>query len=133
MRPPRVTLEERAEEERWSRDWVLLLALTPALPSVERVEATPLEEPLERVVLLDRAWLLAPLERTDELLPDELLLEREVELLPEERELLLCWVELPPLERRVWAHISGAVSMAKASIREAAIVINLLIALKFLS
>lgn len=187
---------------------------------MERVEATPLEEPLERVVLLDRAWLLAPLERTDELLPvelllervalplrrllscwllltpvervaeeeplvllerlteelplerevelllepelrrllscwtallpvervlvdplertdellpDELLLEREVELLPEERELLLCWVELPPLERRVWAHISGAVSMAKASIREAAIVINLLIALKFLS
>ena len=187
---------------------------------MERVEATPLEEPLERVVLLDRAWLLAPLERTDELLPvelllervalplrrllscwflltpvervaeeeplvllerlteelplerevelllepelrrllscwtallpvervlvdplertdellpDELLLEREVELLPDERELLLCWVELPPLERRVWAHISGAVSMAKASIREAAIVINLLIALKFLS
>ena len=206
----------------------MLLARTPALPSVERVAATPLEEPLERVVLLDRAWLLAPLdrtdellpvelllervalllrrllscwllltpvervaeeeplvllerlteelplerelelllerelelllepelrrllscwtallpvervlvdplERTDELLPDELLLEREVELLPEERELLLCWVELPPLERRVWAHISGAVSMAKASIREAAIVINLLIALKFLS
>ena len=204
-------MEERADEERWSRDWVLLLALTPALPSVERVEATPLEEPLERVVLLDRTdellpeelllervalplrrllscWLLLtpvervaeedplvllerlteelpperelelllepelrrllscwtallpvervlvdPLERTDELLPDELLLEREVELLPEERELLLCWVELPPLERRVWAHISGAVSMAKASIREAAIVINLLIALKFLS
>ena len=213
-------MEERADEERWSRDWVVLLALTPALPSVERVEATPLEEPLERVVLLERAWLLAPLERTDELLPeelllervalllrrllscwllltpvervaeeeplvllerlteelplerevelllepelrrlsccwtvllpvervlvdplertdellpDELLLEREVELLPDERELLLCWVELPPLERRVWAHISGAVSMAKASIREAAIVINLLIALKFLS
>ena len=65
--------------------------------------------------------------------PEDLLLEREVELLPEERELLLCWVVLPPLERRDWPHISGAVSMAKASIREAAIVINLLIALKFLS
>jgi hypothetical protein len=67
-------LEERAdEEERWSRDWVLLLALTPALPSVERVEATPLEEPLERVVLLERAELLAPLERVVEV---PVLLER---------------------------------------------------------
>ena len=225
-------MEERAVPERWSRDWVLPLARTPALPSVERVEATPLEELLERVVLLERAWLPAPLERllelllltellpltelpllervvplervalllrrlscwllltpeervaeelllllerlteelplerellleleplelrrlscctellvpaervladplerTVELLPEELL-ERELELLPEERELLLCWVVLPPLERRDWPHISGAVSMAKASIREAAIVINLLIALKFLS
>lgn len=215
MRPPRVTLETRAVPERWSRDWVPL-ARTPALPSVERVEATPLEVLLERVVVLERAWLLAPLERvveevplervallrllscwtlftpeereteeelllllerlteelplerelllepvpvplrlscctvllvpvervladpvelerTVELLPEEVLLEREEELLPEERELLLCWVVLPPLERRDWPHISGAVSMAKASIREAAIVINLLIALKFLS
>ena len=89
-------MEERAEEERWSRDWVLLLALTPALPSVERVEATPLEEPLERVVLLDRAWLLAPLERTDELLPVELLLERVALLL---RRLLSCWLLLTPVER----------------------------------
>lgn len=222
MRPPRVTLEERAVPERcWSRDWVLPLARTPALPSMERVvllerawlpaplerllelllltepllleRVVPLERaalPLERVALLLRrllsCWLLlipeervaeellllerlteelplerelllelvplelrrlscctellvpaervlaAPLERTVELLPEELL-EREVELLPEERELLLCWVVLPPLERRDWPHISGAVSMAKASIREAAIVINLLIALKFLS
>ena len=207
MRPPRVTLEERAVPERWSRDWVLPLARTPAFPSVERVEDTPLVEPLERVVPLERAELLAPLDRvveelllplervalplrrllscctlftpeervaeeeelpverdtllepvlvprrllscwTEELLPvervladplervDELLeelLERELELLPEERELLLCWVVLPPLERRVWARISGAMSMARASITEAAIVINLLIALKFLS
>ena len=210
-------MEERAVPERcWSRDW-LPLARTPALPSVERVEATPLEEPLERVVPLERAELLAPLERvveevllplervalslrrllscwtlftpeervaeeelpvllerlteelplerelllepvlvprrlscwTEELLPvervlvdplervtellEELLLERELELLPDERELLLCWVVLPPLERRVWARISGAMSMAKASITEAANVINLLIALKFLS
>lgn len=223
MRPPRVTLEERAVPERcWSRDWVLPLARTPALPSMERVvllerawlpaplerllelllltelllleRVVPLERaalPLERVALLLRRllswWLLlipeervaeelplllerlteelplerellleleplelrrlscctellvpaervlaAPLERTVELLPEELL-ERELELLPEERELLLCWVVLPPLERRDWPHISGAVSMAKASIREAAIVINLLIALKFLS
>ena len=207
---------------------MLLLARTPALPSVERVEDTPLDEPLERVVLLDRAELLAPLEReeevlvplervalplrrllscwlllltpeervaeeeeplerlteelplerelellpeervllpeervllvpalefrrlscwtallpeervlldplerTDELLPEELLLERELELLPEERELLLCWVVLPPLERRVWARISGAMSMARASIMEAANVINLLIAQSF--
>ena len=224
MRPPRVTLEERAVPERcWSRDWVLPLARTPALPSMERVvllerawlpaplerllelllltelllleRVVPLERaalPLERLALLLRrllsCWLLlipeervaeelplllerlteelplerellleleplelrrlscctellvpaervlaAPLERTVELLPEDLLLEREVELLPEERELLLCWVVLPPLERRDWPHISGAVSMAKASIREAAIVINLLIALKFLS
>ena len=172
-------MEERADEERWSRDWVLLLALSPALPSVERVEATPLEEPLERVVLLDRAWLLAPLERTDELLPVELLLERvallleveplllrllfcccctvplervleelevelvvelervleELELLPPLLRLLLlllplcCWVVvLPPPERRDWARISGAMSIAKASIKEAVNVINLLIA-----
>ena len=208
-------MEEWVLPERWSRDW--LLDRTPAFPSVERVEATPLERvllervlleraelpeplervtlplrllllcwlllltPLERVVLPDRAelpdpldplervalplrllllcWLLLltpvervaeveeppvplerlteelPLEREVELLPEErvMLLEREVELLPEERELLLCWVVLPPLERRVWARISGAMSMARASIMEAANVINLLIALKFLS
>lgn len=126
-------------EERVAEELLLLLErLTEELP-LERellLELVPLElrrlscctelpVPAERV-------LAAPLERTVELLPEELL-EREVELLPEERELLLCWVVLPPLERRDWPHISGAVSMAKASIREAAIVINLLIALKFLS
>jgi hypothetical protein len=67
---------------------------------------------------------LLPLERVE-----EVLLERV-----DPEELPCCWEELPPLlERRVWAHISGAVSMARASIREAEIVTNLLIALKFLS
>ncbi len=84
MRPPRVTLEERAVPERcWSRDWVLPLARTPALPS------------MERVVLLERAWLPAPLERLLELLllTELLLLERVVPLeraaLPLERVALL--------------------------------------------
>lgn len=76
---------------------------------------------------------LLPLERVEEVpleRVEEVLLERV-----DPEELPCCWEELPLLleERRVWAHISGAVSMARASIREAEIVTNLLIALKFLS
>ena len=57
----------------------------------------------------------------------------ELELLPLLLRLLLlplcCWVVvLPPPERRDWARISGAMSIAKASIKEAVNVINLLIA-----
>ena len=60
----------------------------------------------------------------------------ELELLPLLLRLLLllllplcCWVVvLPPPERRDWARISGAMSIAKASIEEAVNVINLLIA-----
>ena len=127
-------------EERVAEELPLLLErLTEELPlerelllELEPLELRRLSCCTELLVPAERV-LAAPLERTVELLPEDLLLEREVELLPEERELLLCWVVLPPLERRDWPHISGAVSMAKASIREAAIVINLLIALKFLS
>ena len=56
------------------------MARTPALPSVERVAATPLEEPLDRVVLLDRDELLAPLERELELLLEVLVLLERVAL-----------------------------------------------------
>lgn len=67
--------------------------------------------------------------------PLERVLE-ELELLPLLLRLLLllllplcCWVVvLPPPERRDWARISGAMSIAKASIKEAVNVINLLIA-----
>lgn len=117
---------------------VLLERLTEELP-LERELELLLEPLLLRrlscwtALLLEERVLVDPLERTVELLPEELLLDRELELLPEERELLLCWVVLPPLERRVCARISGAMSMARASIKEAANVINLLIALKFLS
>lgn len=135
-------VERVAEEE---EPLVLLERLTEELPLERELELLPEERVLLVPVLEFRrlsCWtalppvervLVDPLERTDELLPEELLLERELELLPEERELLLCWVVLPPLERRVWARISGAMSMARASIMEAANVINLLIALKILS
>ena len=147
-----LTPEERVAEEEEP-----LERLTEELPLERELELLPEERvllPEERVLLPEERVLLVPvlefrrlscwtallpeervlvdpLERTDELLPEELLLERELELLPEERELLLCWVVLPPLERRVWARISGAMSMARASIMEAANVINLLIAQSF--
>lgn len=72
---------------------MLLLDRTAALPSTERaVEDTPLEEPLERVVLLERAELLAPLERVLEVLLLEL-------LTPLERVLLLLERVALPLRR----------------------------------
>jgi len=90
--------EELAPEER----------LTDELPELR------LEETLPELRLADE---LPAEERLEEELP-ELRLE---ELLEVER------VELPPVER-LWATISGAVSMDKARTREAAHVINLLIA-----
>ena len=128
------TPEERVAEEELP---VLLERLTEELPLERELLLEPVLVPrrlscwTEELLPVERV-LVDPLERVTELL-EELLLERELELLPDERELLLCWVVLPPLERRVWARISGAMSMAKASITEAANVINLLIALKFLS
>ena len=99
------------------------------------------EVPLERDVLLPEereeevvvpvllrvscCWTAAlPLERVA-----ELLLERETVLLPEERVVLVPVerVVLPPVERD-WASISGAMNIARASVMEAARVINLLIA-----
>ena len=130
------------------------LPLERATLPLDRVVALP-EEVVEDPLLLFRRRLLScwtvPLERVA--LPElERLLERETELLEEERVELpeeptelplerrlpeelpeeeepLCWVVvLPPPERRDWARISGAMSMARASIRDAVNVINLLIA-----
>lgn len=75
-------------------------------------------------LLLERCcWTALPLERE---LPELLVLLLEervaVPLLPEEREVLL----LP--EERDWPSISGAMSMARASIMEVAKMENLLIA-----
>ena len=132
---------------------LLVVELLPELRTVELPEERVVEElPEERTVPeLLRVVELLPEERVAEELPLLLRLsccteELRVELLPEERveELLpelrvvepLCWLEeeLPELLlRRVCAVISGATSMARASIMEAANVINLLIALKFLS
>lgn len=91
---------------------------------MERCCWTALPEELLREELLpeDRVTAL-PLER--ELL--ELLLEeREVLVLPLERVVLL------PPEERDWPSISGAMSMARASIMEVAKIENLLIASQFL-
>ena len=117
----------------------------------------PRELLLEEELLLERVALLleveplllrllfcccctVPLERVLEELEVELVVElervlEELELLPPLLRLLLlllplcCWVVvLPPPERRDWARISGAMSIAKASIKEAVNVINLLIA-----
>ena len=86
-------MEERAVAERWSRDWSLP-DRTPLLLSRARVEETPLEEPLERVTLpLERAELLAPLERVVEVL---LPLERVALPL---RRLLSCCTLFTPEER----------------------------------
>ena len=131
-----------------------LLTLELELLPLERETELPLEretELLERLVeLLERlAELLLPVERLvfcwlertaeeelrlllEELLPEDRTVE---ELLPEEREVELPEVERveePPLVERVWATISGAVSMDSAKTREAAIVINLLIASQIL-
>lgn len=98
---------------------VLLLCCTVPLERVLEELLERVLEPLERV--------LVPLERV-ELLPEELVVAVPL-LLPFLRLPLCCWVVvLPPPERRDWARISGAMSMARASIREAANVINLLIA-----
>lgn len=116
--------------------------------------------PLEREVLVlpeEREVLLLPLEREVLVLPEErrlsccctalllllrvveLLWERETllpeeELLPEEREVLVLPLErvvlLPP-EERDCPIISGAMSMARASIMEVAKMENLLIASQF--
>ena len=95
---------------------------------------------LEELLLLERCcWTALP----EELLPEDrvtaLPLERELlELLLvelEEREVLVLPLErvvrLPP-EERDWPSISGAMSMARASIMEVAKIENLLIASQFL-
>ena len=77
----------------------------------------------EELLLLERTCELEPEVRLAlELVPEE---EREAELLLEEREELL-----PVL--LLWAAISGATSIETASIKEAAMVKNLLIASKVL-
>lgn len=129
----RVELPERVLEE---------LLLERVLVPLERVELL-LEELVVAVPLLPFPFLrlvlllccTVPLERVleelldrVELLPEELVVAVPL-LLPFLRLPLCCWVVvLPPPERRDWARISGAMSMARASIREAANVINLLIA-----
>lgn len=125
----------------------LLLELERVVELVEPLERVVL--PLERVVLPVERLVFCWLERTAEeelrvlvveLLPelrtDEVLLpeDRTVEVLPLERVVELPEVErveVPPLVERVWATISGAVSMDSAKTRDAAIVINLLIASQF--
>lgn len=125
----------------------LLLELERVVELVEPLERVVL--PLERVVLPVERLVFCWLERTAEeelrvlvveLLPelrtDEVLLpeDRTVEVLPPERVVELPEVErveVPPLVERVWATISGAVSMDSAKTRDAAIVINLLIASQF--
>jgi hypothetical protein len=127
----RVELPERVLEE---------LLLERVLVPLERVELL-LEELVVAVPLLPFPFLrlvlllccTVPLERVELLEVERVLLEELVVavplLLPFLRLPLCCWVVvLPPPERRDWARISGAMSMARASIREAANVINLLIA-----
>ena len=135
---------------------LLLERVLPELLELERVEvplervllleelvvAVPLLLPLPFLRLVLLFCCTVPLERLELLLVVERVvvpLDRvELELLELEPVLvplpflrlpLCCWVVvLPPPERRDWARISGAMSMARASIKEAANVINLLIA-----
>jgi hypothetical protein len=122
----RLVPEEEPEER---------LALLPEVFPEERLAELP-EERVAVPLLLRRlsCWTvpedrLAPEEEPEErltLLPEEL--REEEEALWEER------VLLPLLPReRLWASISGAVSMAMAITRDAANVINLFIASNFKS
>ncbi len=80
---------------------------------------------LEELLLLERCcWTALERELLELLLVE--LEEREVLVLPLERVVLL------PPEERDWPSISGAMSMAKASIMEVAKIENLLIASQFL-
>jgi hypothetical protein len=119
------------------------LLLPEVLPLLRELELPVEELPVERLRL--SCCAVVPEER---LLPEEPVLPEEertceeeeepelrVEELPEEvlpllRELL--WLEVdrvePPPVERVWATISGAMSMARAIIMETAYVIILLIA-----
>ena len=119
--------EERVEELpelRVAEELPLLLRLSCCTEEL-RVEELPEErtvEPELRVEELPEERTVEPELRVEEL-PELRVVElpelRVVELLPE------------LLPRRVCAAISGATSMARASIMEAANVINLLIALSF--
>lgn len=113
-------------EERVAEELPLLLRLSCCTEELRVEELLPEERTVE-----PELRVVEPEERVEEL--PELRVEelpelRVVELLPELRV-----VELLPelLPRRVCAAISGATSMARASIMEAANVINLLIALSF--
>lgn len=127
---PELRVEELPEER----------TVEPELRVVE-----PEERVAEELPLLLRLSCCTEELRVEELLPEERTVEPELRVVePEERveelpELRveelpeLRVVELLPelLPRRVCAAISGATSMARASIMEAANVINLLIALSF--
>ena len=120
---PELRVEELPEER----------TVEPELRVVE-----PEERVAEELPLLLRLSCCTEELRVEELLPEERTVEPElrVEELPELRVVELPElrvVELLPelLPRRVCAAISGATSMARASIMEAANVINLLIALSF--
>jgi len=112
--------------------------LTPLLE--ERVELLPvLRLRLSCCTALEDRVLLPSEERLTPLLEDrvEVPEDRVAELLEELRvEEEVLWEErvllpLLPREERLWASISGAVSMAMAITREAANVINLFIASEF--
>ena len=110
----------------------LLERLAELLLPVERLVFCWLERTAEEELRLLLEELLPELRTVEVLLPEDRTVE---ELLPEEREVELPEVERveePPLVERVWATISGAVSMDSAKTREAAIVINLLIASQIL-
>jgi len=127
---PERRLEELLEELLFTEEpllerveLLLLVVAVPLLLLLRLVFCCCCTVPLERVLEeLELERVLVELERVLE----------ELELLPPLLRLLLelcCWVVvLPPPERRDWARISGAMSIAKASIKEAVNVINLLIA-----
>lgn len=109
--------EAELPEDRVALDPLLRFLLSCCTAPEDR--DAPEEDPEERVALLPEE---EPEERVAEL-PE---LREEDEVLWEER------VLLPPVPReRLWASISGAVSMAMAITREAANVINLFIASEF--
>jgi hypothetical protein len=137
----RLLLETLPEERTLLSERLTVLPEERLVLLEDRVEVPLLEERVELLPVLRLRLSCCTALEDRVLLPSEerltpLLEDRVAELLEELREEEVLWEErvllpLLPREERLWASISGAVSMAMAITREAANVINLFIASEF--